>query len=88
MKYLPIIQWDEFTAGSKPETCLCHRCQEERDDRQGPWGTPLRIPLWNACLCGNKRCPRATDHMLACTGSNDPGQPGSIYAGPSTEPPK
>jgi hypothetical protein len=33
--------------------------------------------------CGNKRCPHATDHRLACTGSNDPGQPGSDY--PSTE---
>jgi hypothetical protein len=24
--------------------------------------------------CGNKRCPRASDHRKACTGSNDPGQ--------------
>lgn len=30
--------------------------------------------------CGNKRCPKASDHRLACTGSNNPGQPGSIYA--------
>lgn len=29
--------------------------------------------------CGNKRCPRATDHRNACTGSNEPGQPGSRY---------
>ena len=29
--------------------------------------------------CGNKRCPRATDHDNACTGSNEPGQPGSNY---------
>jgi hypothetical protein len=29
--------------------------------------------------CGNKRCPRASDHREACTGSNDPGQAGSIY---------
>ncbi|WP_175472476.1 MULTISPECIES: hypothetical protein [unclassified Duganella] len=29
--------------------------------------------------CGNKRCPRATDHRRACTGSNEPGQPGSAY---------
>lgn len=29
--------------------------------------------------CGNKRCPKATDHMLECTGSNEPGQEGSIY---------
>lgn len=29
--------------------------------------------------CGNKRCPQASDHELACTGSNEPGQPGSVY---------
>lgn len=29
--------------------------------------------------CGNKRCPKATDHRLECTGSNRPGQKGSIY---------
>ncbi len=29
--------------------------------------------------CGNKRCPRANDHRHACTGSNEPGQPGSAY---------
>lgn len=25
-------------------------------------------------LCGNKRCPRANDVTLLCTGSNDPDQ--------------
>lgn len=30
--------------------------------------------------CGNKRCPKASDHMLECTGSNEPGQPGSLYS--------
>jgi len=30
-------------------------------------------------VCGNKRCPAATDHRNACTGSNEPGQPGSSY---------
>lgn len=29
--------------------------------------------------CGNKRCPKASDHENACTNSNEPGQPGSIY---------
>ena len=29
--------------------------------------------------CGNKRCPHATDHRNACTGSNKPGQKGSSY---------
>ena len=29
--------------------------------------------------CGNKRCPRATNHELECSGSNKPGQEGSMY---------
>lgn len=29
--------------------------------------------------CGNKRCPKATDHELLCSGSNESGQLGSIY---------
>lgn len=29
--------------------------------------------------CGNKRCPHANDHRNGCTGSNEPGQPGSAY---------
>jgi len=30
--------------------------------------------------CGNKRCPKATDHEFKCTGSNEPMQPGSMYS--------
>jgi hypothetical protein len=29
--------------------------------------------------CGNKRCPKANNHRNACTNSNEPGQPGSVY---------
>lgn len=29
--------------------------------------------------CGNKRCPKATDHRNACTNSNEPDQPGSSF---------
>jgi hypothetical protein len=33
-----------------------------------------------ACeVCGNKRCPHHSDHELACTNSNEPGQPGSVF---------
>lgn len=31
-------------------------------------------------VCGNKRCPHATDHNYPCTNSNEPGQKGSSYA--------
>lgn len=30
-------------------------------------------------LCGNKRCPHATDHRHECTRSNEPGQAGSVF---------
>ena len=30
-------------------------------------------------ICGNKRCPHATDHEYECTNSNEPGQKGSLY---------
>ena len=29
--------------------------------------------------CGNKRCPKASDHRYTCTGSNEVGQNGSVY---------
>jgi hypothetical protein len=59
--------------------CLCHRCQMERGYKFPGTSIPMRIPLWDACRCGNKRCPKASDHRLECSGSNEPGQPGSIY---------
>jgi len=31
-------------------------------------------------ICGNKRCPHATNNENACTNSNDPGQPGSKFS--------
>lgn len=50
----------------------CHKCFKESGgmmlDRMILCGT-----------CGNKRCPKATDHELECTGSNEPNQQGSIY---------
>ncbi|OWT55346.1 hypothetical protein CEY09_30640 [Achromobacter marplatensis] len=30
-------------------------------------------------VCGNKRCPRASNHIYACTRSNEPGQVGSTF---------
>lgn len=61
--------------------CGCMRCHRERK-------TPLTVADFEptpgfrfACeVCGNKRCPHHTDHLLACTGSNATGQPGSDFA--------
>ena len=43
-------------------------------------GGMLRVRMFLCPTCGNKRCPKATNHRLDCTGSNEPGQPGSDYA--------
>ncbi len=49
--------------------CVCRRCV-----------TILSGCIFCVCSeCGNKRCPKATDHDNACTGSNEPGQLGSVY---------
>ena len=50
--------------------CWCHVCAPIT------WNNMLMI----LCpTCGNKRCPRASNHEHSCTGSNDPGQLGSEY---------
>lgn len=43
---------------------------------------PLEFPRpFVVCpKCGNKRCPHATDRKYECTGSNESGQAGSVYA--------
>lgn len=39
--------------------------------------------FYNLCPdCGNKRCPKATNHLHHCSGSNDSGQVGSTYGAP------
>jgi DNA-directed RNA polymerase subunit RPC12/RpoP len=61
------------------EHCNCHRCIKEFDLTDGH-GLPISASRMIVCkTCGNKRCPKAADHRLACTGSNEPGQPGSAY---------
>lgn len=44
------------------------------------YSAPLTATRMIVCSeCGNKRCPKECDQRLDCTGSNDPGQPGSIH---------
>jgi hypothetical protein len=70
------------------DLCGCIRCVDARIvtlPPDTPFHKRFRGPAmdgWRyACeQCGNKRCPHHTDHTLACTNSNEPGQAGSIYA--------
>jgi hypothetical protein len=61
--------------------CSCERCQDERDEgRVEIGGMVLHQRGMITCeTCGNKRCPKATDHRNECTGSNEPGQKGSSW---------
>jgi hypothetical protein len=72
-------------------TCICHRCIEEHGITSGTGSgffdaLPLSSTRMILCPeCGNKRCPKASDHRLDCTGSNEPGQSGSVYSTPTTQ---
>lgn len=73
--------------------CSCHRCVSEHVKAVPPvpsemlFGVidPRLNRMFLCAICGNKRCPHAADHHNACTGSNEPGQPGSLYASPTSE---
>jgi len=51
--------------------CKCGKCLKSAN-----------ILVWwmiTCQICGNKRCPHATNCGLECSGSNAPGQKGSNY---------
>lgn len=56
----------------------CHTCLSETYENGQTY--PKSAYTFTICTqCGNKRCPRATDHRLECTNSNEPNQPGSRF---------
>ena len=58
----------------------CGNCQKCYRGRSLFPGGPQALDRMLTCPeCGNKRCPKASDHDRSCTGSNEPGQPGSVY---------
>lgn len=68
--------------------CSCIKCTDARMEEAKTAREPLSllipglfVPGWSyGChICGNKRCPHHSDHTLACTNSNEPGQQGSFY---------
>lgn len=65
--------WETIFGKKKPANLNldCHRCYKEQN---------VMLDRMIVCPeCGNKRCPKASDHRLECTRSNEPGQPGSVY---------
>lgn len=57
-------------AGGALPDCWCEACRPNTFE-------DMRMILCQSC--GNKRCPHATNHLNACTGSNEPGQRGSSW---------
>jgi hypothetical protein len=72
----------EALAEPVPESsACCHACFKAS-------GAILMTRMILCPTCGNKRCPRASDHRLECTDINEPGQTGSVYtAFPSVQEP-
>ena len=66
---------ERFTASTAVSACGCETCRPITL-------SDMRMVLCS--ICGNKRCPHATDHRNACRNSNEPGQPGSSYGGMNT----
>lgn len=64
------------------ESCgACYQREIDRQEAAGVTDAWIKYPrLLIVCSeCGNKRCPKAANHDQDCTGSNEPGQPGSMY---------
>jgi hypothetical protein len=58
----------------------CHACLVNVMEN----GLPITSQRMILCPeCGNKRCPKASNHRYQCTGSNEIGQIGSIYTHPA-----
>ncbi len=60
--------------------CPCYKCDSATWAPVGSGFSTLCRTRMSLCpKCGNKRCPGAADHTNPCSGSNEPGQPGSLY---------
>lgn len=75
----PDYKWTALYTAPQPVArepqCWCLTCRPMRFE------DPYSIRMALCPTCGNKRCPKANDHRNTCTGSNEPGQPGSAYFG-------
>ena len=65
------MQSNDWQHASATAACWCETC----DTAANGWRTKMAL----CPQCGNKRCPRATHHDNACTGSNELGQKGSSW---------
>jgi hypothetical protein len=74
-----LLSRSDGEAKDEPVACWCHKCNENELVNGIPFAMTRMILCPN---CGNKRCPKASDHTLQCTNSNKPNQDGSVYTTP------
>jgi hypothetical protein len=76
---------DPLPPGQWVEGCHCMRCASHWANlnaaQKGMRGWSMNGPGFRdgCAVCLNRNCPHHTDHRLDCTGSNELGQPGSVY---------
>jgi hypothetical protein len=58
--------------------CQCIKCMSSKVNNVTEPFYP-HITMSTCVDCGNKRCPKATNHSNICTNSNKPNQKGSAY---------
>lgn len=81
-----MVQFREASLFAAAQRSFARRLADQRTPAElACWCQTCRPITMDDCrmvlcpTCGNKRCPHANDHRNACTGSNEPGQPGSAY---------
>lgn len=74
---------NEHEIGTFENPCCRKHWEEKNSEKAVGHGdvlwNPIGMPFIVCKVCGNKRCPKATDCSFDCTNSNDSGQLGSIY---------
>jgi len=60
--------------------CFMHEEQDLKKQHEGGFAWAFHRLFIVCGTCGNKRCPKASDCSLDCTGSNASGQPGSRFS--------
>lgn len=79
--------FEVFLPDKEEEQVCCRKCWEESHGEKAigvgdALINPIGMPMIGCKVCGNKRCPKATDHNNECSGSNSQGQVGSVYHNP------
>lgn len=74
---LQLKKWYQPEQTVSDGDCWCYDCDAQRREAGIIGMLDVRM---NLCPdCGNKRCPKATNHTNQCTDSNEAGQQGSRY---------